>query len=90
MPGQATTSQLSRTEARKILNALKADINSGRLDIDGVQLIGTYPIQGAADGEVVVVQAYYTNADVLATWPASKAFEVPPAAAVQCLNPAFD
>ena len=55
-----------------------------------MQLLGTYPIEGAGQGEVDVVQAFYTNADVLASWPASKAFLAPPAAAVQCLNPAFD
>ncbi|MET0275836.1 MAG: hypothetical protein ABW211_03200 [Acidimicrobiia bacterium] len=89
-PPQNPTSTLARTEARKILNALKADINSGRLNITGVQLIGTYPIQGAADGDVDVVQAFYTNEDVLGTWQAKQAFDAPPADAIQCLNPAFD
>jgi hypothetical protein len=55
-----------------------------------VQLIGTFPIEGAIEGEVDVVQVFYTNADVLGNWPASKAFQAPPADTVQCLNPAFD
>ncbi|MFI5046524.1 MAG: DUF4190 domain-containing protein [Acidimicrobiia bacterium] len=88
-PASNATAQVARTEARKILNSLKADINDGKLDIAGVQLVGTYPIEGTNQGDVDVVQAFYTNADVLAAWPVSKAFIAPPAADVQCLNPAF-
>ncbi len=88
-PGPSPTSQLARTEARKILNALKADLRSGRLEVTGVQLVGTYPIAGADDGEVDVVQVFYSNEDVLDSWPAPQAFAAPPAAEVQCLNPAF-
>ncbi|MET0628543.1 MAG: DUF4190 domain-containing protein [Acidimicrobiia bacterium] len=87
-PGGATTSQLARTEARKILNSLKNDINQGKIVITGVQLIGTYPVV-ADNSDVVVAQVFYTNADVVATWPAQQAFKVPPAADLQCLNPAF-
>jgi hypothetical protein len=87
-PGGATTSQLARTEARKILNSLKNDINQGKIEIAGVQLIGTYPVV-ADNSDVAVAQVFYTNADVVATWPAQQAFKVPPAEDLQCLNPAF-
>ncbi|HEX5587272.1 MAG TPA: hypothetical protein VFZ17_08195 [Acidimicrobiia bacterium] len=88
VPGPPTTAQLARTEARKILNSLKNDINQHKIDIAGVQLIGTYPVV-ADNSDVAVVQVFYTNADVLGTWPAQQAFKVPPAADLQCLNPAF-
>jgi len=55
-----------------------------------VQLIGTYPIEGGAAGELDVVQVFYTNAGVTGDRPSpSKAFSTPPAADLQCLNPAF-
>jgi hypothetical protein len=57
---------------------LKADIRSGRLEITGVQLIGTYPITGPDDGDVDVVQAS-SNDDVLGSWPAPQAFSAPSA-----------
>ncbi len=54
-----------------------------------MQLIGTYPIEGAAD--VDVVQALYSKATVQGNLPSYlKMFEVPPAEVVQCLNPAFE
>ena len=54
-----------------------------------MQLVGTYPIEGT--GEDDVVQALYTKATVQGNLPAYiKMFVVPPAEAVQCLNPAFD
>jgi hypothetical protein len=82
--------QVARNEAWKILNALEADIKSGKLDVTGVQLIGRYPIEGANEGDVDVVQVFYTNAGVLGNRTVSKAFVAPPAAAVQCLNDPFD
>jgi hypothetical protein len=85
-----TTAQLARREARNILNVISTDIKNGRLDVTGVQLVGTYPIQGAEDADVDVVQVFYTNTDVTDTWPYQQAFGAPPADQVQCLNPAFD
>jgi hypothetical protein len=56
--------------------------------VPGVQLVGTYPIQGTTD--VDVVQVLYAKATVNGTLPDyKKMFEVPPAKVVQCLNPAF-
>ena len=69
---------------------LRTEIMQGRLNVAGVQLVGTYPIQGPDEGDVDVVQVFYTNADVTGTWPAQAAFDAPPADQVQCLNPAFD
>jgi len=89
VPAANATAQLARTEAWKILNVIEADIKNGRLNITGVQLIGTYPIEGAADGDLDVVQVFYTNAGVLGNRPATKSFVAPPADDVQCLNPAF-
>jgi hypothetical protein len=89
-PGPLTTALLARREARTIINVLGAEIRAGRLDVDGVQLVGTYPIAGADTDDVDVVQVFYTNADVDDSWPYTEAFSAPPAAQVQCLNPAFD
>ncbi len=89
-PGQElTTAQLARREARIILNVLRTEIQQRRIDIEGVQLVGTYPIQGPDEGDVDVVQVFYTNADVTKNWPDQQAFDAPPADQVQCLNPAF-
>ena len=89
VPPSNATAQLARTEAWKILNVIGADIRNGRLNITGVQLIGTYPIEGADDGDLDVVQVFYTNAGVLGPRQATKSFQTPPADDVQCLNDAF-
>jgi hypothetical protein len=91
-PSPTSTPQVARKEARAILNLLKSEIAAGDLDLDTVQLIGTYPIEGASEGDVDVVQTSYTKAAVSAgAWAATKTnpFVVPPASEVQCLNPAF-
>jgi hypothetical protein len=88
--GQLTTPQLARREARNILNVIRTEIQQGRLNVAGVQLVGTYPIQGPEEVDVDVVQVFYTNADVIEVWPYQQAFNAPPAQQVQCLNPAFD
>jgi hypothetical protein len=81
----------ARKEARQILQTLRPDIRSGKLDVTGVQLVGTYPIVGPGTGDVDVVQVFYSKADIDAALPPqSKVFEAPPATTVQCLNPAFD
>jgi hypothetical protein len=83
-----TTQGQARFEAKQILQSIKPQITSLRLDIPGVQLVGTYPIEGTGDDDVV--QVLYTKATVLGNLPAyTKMFEVPPAEVVQCLNPAF-
>ncbi len=90
LPKQRTTPQEARQEAKELLQSIKAQIKGGlNLDIPGVQLVGTYPIEGA--GEDDVVQALYSKATVMGNLPSYlKMFEVPPAEAVQCLNPAFE
>ena len=84
-----TTSEQARYEARQILLAIKSQITALDLDFTDVQLIGTYPITG--DGEDDMVQVLYPHAAVQNVFSNyRKAFAVPPAAVVQCLNPAFD
>jgi hypothetical protein len=87
--GKRTTQQQARFEAKQLLQSIKPQITSLHLDIPGVQLIGTYPIEATGDDDVV--QVLYSKATVLGSLPAyQKMFDVPPAETVQCLNPAFD
>ncbi len=80
----------ARREARLILQTVRPDIRVGKLDVTGVQLIGTYPIEGSATGDVDVVQVFYSKAAIDAALPPqNKVFDAPPATQVQCLNPAF-
>jgi hypothetical protein len=89
LPRQRTTQQQARQEAKELLQSIKPQIGSLHLDIPGVQLIGTYPIEAA--GEDDVVQVLYSKATVLGQLPSyTKMFLVPPAEVVQCLNPAFE
>ena len=91
-PPDEPTVQQARREARQILQVLRSDLRQHRIDATGVQLVGTYPITGPDDGDVDVVQVFYWG-DELAEKPlptAAKVFVAPPAAEVQCLNPAFD
>jgi hypothetical protein len=87
--GKRTTQEQARFEAKQILQSIKPQITTLKLDIPGVQLIGTYPIEGTGDDDVV--QVLYSKATVQGNLPAyTKMFDVPPAEVVQCLNPAFD
>ena len=87
--GKRTTQEQARFEAKQLLQSIKPQIASLRLDIPGVQLVGTYPIEGAGDD--AVVQVLYSKATVQGNLPAyTRMFEVPPAEVVQCLNPAFE
>jgi hypothetical protein len=89
LPKQRTTQQQARQEAKELLQSIKPQIASLKLDIPGVQLIGTYPIEGAGDDDVV--QVLYSKATVQGNLPSYlKMFDVPPAEVVQCLNPAFE
>jgi hypothetical protein len=89
LPGKRTTQQQARFEAKQLLQSIKPQIASLHLDIPGVQLVGTYPIEGTGDD--AVVQVLYSKATVQGNLPAyTKMFEVPPAEVVQCLNPAFE
>jgi hypothetical protein len=84
-----TTPEQARFEAKQMLASIKGQLTSLKLDVPGVQLIGTYPIEGTSDS--TVVQVRYSKATVQAgIGDYKKAFDVPPAEAVQCLNPAFD
>ena len=84
-----TTQEEARYEARQILLSIKPKLASLHLDVPGVQLVGTYPID--ADGDSDVVQVLYSKATVQSGFSDyRKAFDVPPADTVQCLNSAFD
>jgi hypothetical protein len=90
-PGPDSTKQVARAEAIDILRVIKNEILQGRLDVTGVQLVGTYPIQGSAAAPVDVVQVFY-YADELEQEripTPGKVFQAPPAGQVQCLNPAL-
>jgi hypothetical protein len=91
VPGKRTTQQQARFEAKQLLQSIKPQIASLHLEIPGVQLVGTYPIEGAGAGDDAVVQVLYSKATVQGNLPAyTKMFEAPPAEVVQCLNPAFE
>ena len=84
-----TTQEQARFEAKQILASIRPQISTLKLDVPAVQLVGSYPIDGTIDD--TVVQSLYSKATVLAgIGDYKKAFIVPPAEAVQCLNPAFD
>jgi hypothetical protein len=84
-----TTQEQARYEAKQILQSIRSQISTLKLDIPGVQLVGSYPIQGTSDE--AVVQVLYTKSTVQGTLPDyKKMFDAPPAEVVQCLNPAFD
>jgi hypothetical protein len=57
------------------------------LDIRSVVLVGTYPIEG--HGDVEVVRVLYSTSTASTGIAYTKAFDVPPADSVPCLNPAF-
>jgi hypothetical protein len=62
----------------------------GRLNVTGIQLVGTYPIRGPGTADVDVVQVFYNASTIQSGVPtAAKVFDAPPASTVQCLNPAF-
>lgn len=89
IPGKRNTPQQARYEASQLLKSIKPQLKTLKLDVPGVQLVGTYPIEGT--GEDDVVQALYSKATVEGNLPSYlKMFEAPPAEVVQCLNPAFD
>jgi hypothetical protein len=91
-PTDEPTVKQARTEARQILQVIRTDLRQHKIDATGVQLVGTYPITGPDGGDVDVVQVFYWG-DELAEKPlptAAKVFVAPPAAEVQCLNPAFE
>jgi hypothetical protein len=72
-----------------MLASIKSQLTTLKLDVPGVQLVGTYPLQGAGDD--TVVQVLYTKATVQnGIGDYLKAFDAPPAEVVQCLNPAFE
>ncbi len=84
-----TTPEQARFEAKQILASIKPQLQTLKLDVPRVQLVGTYPIDGATDDDVV--QVLYTKATVQnGLGDYKKAFDAPPAEAVQCLNPAFE
>jgi hypothetical protein len=72
------------------LQLVRSDVRTGKLDITGVQLIGTYPIAGAGSGDVDVVQVFYSKSALNSRLTVQNVFDAPPATEVQCLNPAFE
>ena len=62
-----TTQQQARFEAKQLLQSIKPQITSLKLDIPGVQLVGTYPIEGTGDDDVV--QVLYSKATVQGNLP---------------------
>ncbi len=91
-PAPDSTKQVARAEAIDILRVIKTEILQHRLDVKGVQLVGTYPIQGPGSPPVDVVQVFYYAQELeqerIPTKP--MVFQSPPAGQVQCLNPAFE
>jgi hypothetical protein len=89
VPGSGrTTQQQARYEARQILLSIRAQLTTLKLDVTGLQLVGTYPL--GPDGDSDVVQVLYAKATVQSGFADyKKAFTVPPGEIVQCLNPAF-
>ena len=83
-----STSEEARYEAREILLTVRSQLAPLKLTISGLQLVGTYPID--SHGESDVVQVLYSKSTVKSGFADyTRAFEVPPAEAVQCLDPAF-
>jgi hypothetical protein len=88
LPATRTTQEEARYEARQILLRVRNQLAPLKLNTTGLQLVGTYPID--THGESDVVQVLYSNATVRSAFADyTKAFTVPPAELVQCLNPAF-
>lgn len=84
-----TTQEQARYEAKQILASIRPQLTTLKLDVPGVQLVGTYPLDGTTDD--TVVQVLYAKSTVQAgIGDYKKAFDAPPAEVVQCLNPAFD
>ena len=88
--GQAHHASSRRGSRRsRLLQSIKPQIKARTWTSPAVQLVGTYPIEGT--GEDDVVQVLYSKATVQGNLPGYlKMFDVPPAEVVQCLNPAFD
>ncbi len=84
-----TTPEQARFEAKQVLASIRGQLTTLKLDVPGVQLVGTYPLEGTTESDVV--QVLYSKATVQSgIGDYHKAFDVPPAEARQCLNPAFD
>jgi hypothetical protein len=72
-----------------MLASIRGQLTSLKLEVPGVQLVGTYALEGTTESSVV--QVLYSKATVQSgIGDYKKAFDVPPAEALQCLNPAFD
>src|SRR5439155_1646150 len=84
-PTKLSTKERARFEAAQILGAVRSRLS--HLDIRSVVLVGTYPIEG--HGDVDVVRVVYSKDTVSGGIAYTKAFEAPPAESVPCLNPAF-
>jgi hypothetical protein len=83
-----TTSREARFEARQIVLTVRGELSALKLDFTELRVIGTYPVTG--HGEAVVADVRYSRATVQRPFADyTKAFDVPPADEVVCLNPAF-
>jgi hypothetical protein len=85
-PGTSTQDQ-ARNDAKAILQVIRQ--RRTFLNITEVQLVGTYPIGGAADVAVVKVTYPKSILNSAVNFPPAQAFEVPPAETLTCINPAF-
>ena len=91
LPADEGTRAAARREARQILATLRPDIRSGKLDVTGVQLIGTYTSRAPAPATSTWCRSSTRRRrSTPRSRPINKVFDAPPATEVQCLNPAFD
>ena len=59
------------------------------INVTDIVLVGTYPMSGSTNAQVVRVTYNKTILDAPVNFPPAKAFQVPPAQTLDCINPAF-
>jgi hypothetical protein len=87
LPSGVSTKDQARADAKQILRTLRTrrtDIN-----ITDIVLVGTYPMTGNANAEVVRVTYDKAILNAPINFPPATAFQVPPAQTLDCINPAF-
>jgi hypothetical protein len=82
-----STKEVARSEARQILRVIRT--RRSDITITDIQFVGVYPMSGNPNAVVVEVTYDETILDAPVTFPVAQAFQVPPAAALVCINPAF-
>jgi len=87
-PVKLSTSARAHYEARQILVVVRTRLPV--LDITGVELRGTFPIVDDRAVDFDVVKVHYTRSTVQSPFSDyTRAFDIPPAAQLECLNSAF-